>query len=106
MYSGKLELVTSMLTLLECLVKPLRIGDQQLQSAYRDLLLDTTGVRVLPMDRELIELAADLRAALRLEVPDAIHAASAVRERVTMFVTNDADFTRVQNLPVNILVAS
>lgn len=102
-FAGKMELNTSVLTLLECLVKPLRIGDRQLQSAYKNLLLDTKGVRVIPMDMELIEVAARLRADLRLEVPDAIHAATALLARVSAFVTNDVDFLRVPGLQTIVL---
>jgi predicted nucleic acid-binding protein len=97
------QVVTSGLTLLEVLVKPLRDGNAALANLYRQVLLGTLGLDCLPVDRAVLESAAQLRAAHHLKTPDAIHAATALGHGCTLFVTNDADFRRVPGLPVVVL---
>jgi predicted nucleic acid-binding protein len=46
-------------------------------------------------DLKIADYAARLRAAYGLRTPDALQAATAVAEKTTAFVTNDAVFTRV-----------
>jgi predicted nucleic acid-binding protein len=100
---GKQEIVTSDLTLLEVLVKPLRDGNAVLVTLYRTVLLGTTGFTCLPITRPLLEEAARLRAQHQLKTPVAIHAASALEAGATLFVTNDDGFRRVSSLGVAVL---
>ena len=95
-------MVSSELLVLETLVKPLREGDSTLESVFRSLF-DADEVMLVPTTRTLWEDAARLRAATGLKVPDALHAATAVRAGCTLFVTNDSDFRRVQDLSVIVL---
>jgi len=74
---GAIEVVTSELTLLETLVKPLRDGDQALAGDY-EKLLTATAVRLLPVTASVLRDAARIRAAINLKTPDAIHAATAL----------------------------
>lgn len=99
----KLEIVSSELAILETLVKPLREKDETLARIFRDLLLDSREVRLIPTTTAIWETAAHLRAVLGLKTPDAIHAASAVAARSALFVTNDPHFRRVRELSVVIL---
>jgi predicted nucleic acid-binding protein len=101
--AGTQEVVTSELTLLEVLVKPLRAGDMAMASLYRNLLLSTLMFSSLPVDRATLEAAAMLRAGLNLKTPDAIHAASAQKAGCGLFVTNDAGFRKVPGLKVAVL---
>lgn len=52
---------------------------------------------------QVFEDAARLRAEIGLAVPDALHAATALRADCALFVTNDTDFRRVHDLPVVVL---
>ncbi len=97
------SVVTSELTLLEVLVKPLRDGNTALASLYRTVLLGTAGFTCLPITRSILESAAQLRAAHQLKTPDAIHAATALAYGSSMFVSNDMGFRRVPGLPVVVL---
>ena len=101
--AGLLRCVTSELSLLETLVKPLRDGNLELASLYRQVLRGTSGLSCLPIQLAVIESAARLRAAHRLRTPDAIHAATAMESGCVLFVTNDPDFRRVPGLNVAIL---
>ena len=99
---GECEVVTSELTILEVMVLAFRNRDQAPTELHRGLL-DTEGFSCLPIDREILEVAAEVRARSRLRTPDAIHAASALRSGASMFLTNDAAFRRVDGLNVVIL---
>jgi predicted nucleic acid-binding protein len=101
--AGQPEIVTSELTLLEVLVKPLRDGNQALATFYRSLLLGTMGLTCVPIRRTILQGAAGIRAAHSLKTPNAIHAASALDIGCTLFVTNGSGFRRVSGLHVAVL---
>jgi predicted nucleic acid-binding protein len=95
--------VSSVLVLLEVLVKPLRAGDALLEEVYRDLLLDSAEYGLVSLDQDIAESAARIRAQHGLQTADAIHAATALEQHVDLFVTNDPAFVRVPGLPVALL---
>lgn len=95
--------VTSELTLLEVLVKPLKVGDATTATLFRTVLQHTPEVRMLPITPSLLEQAANLRATLGLRTPDAIHVATALVHRCALMVTNDRAFRRIPDLPVAVL---
>ena len=97
------HLITSEMTLLETLVKPLQIQDQALEASFRGVLLTAPEVRLAPITRAVLLRAATLRATTTLKTPDAIHAATALEAGCTLFITNDAAFRRVAGLNVTIL---
>ena len=101
--AGQFGIIGSVLVLLEALVKPLRAGDTLLLDVYRDLLLDSAEYRLVSLDDDIAERAAQLRAQQGLQTADAIHAATALQQKVRLFVTNDAAFARVPGLPVALL---
>ncbi|MHB1421855.1 MAG: type II toxin-antitoxin system VapC family toxin [Gemmataceae bacterium] len=101
--AGLASVVTSELTLLEVLVKPLRDGNSALASLYRTVLLGTVGLTSVPITRSILESAAQLRAGCKLKTPDAIHAATAMAHGSSLFVSNDTGFRRVIGLPVAVL---
>jgi uncharacterized protein len=73
------RVVTSDLTLLEVLVRPIRTGNATLARGFRRLLQSSPDIRLLPISHSVLERAAKLRAAVALKTPDAIHAASALQ---------------------------
>ena len=66
--AGRFVIVTSELTVLETLVKPLREGDAFLERLFRELF-DALEVRLIPATRPLWEEAARLRATTNLRTP-------------------------------------
>jgi predicted nucleic acid-binding protein len=99
---GNLTIVSSPLLALEALVKPIRDGNTEIESQYRELFA-SNAVRLLEASYEVFEDAASIRAETRLKTPDAIHAATAMRAECALFITNDTDFRRVEGLPVVVL---
>lgn len=95
--------VTSDLTLAEVLVKPKRENNQQLEEAYRQVLTPTKVWRNSPITREILESAAQLRAATSLKLPDAIHFATALAEGCDSFVTNHERFSNIPGIKVVLL---
>ena len=100
--AGQFTIVSSDLVILETLVKPLREGDTVVEMLFCSLL-DANEVSLIPATRPLWEDAARLRAETGLKTPDALHAATALYAECTLFVTNDADFRRFEDLPVVVL---
>jgi predicted nucleic acid-binding protein len=101
--AGQITVVTSELTLLEVLVKPLKVGDATTATLFRTVLKHTPDVQMLPITQAVLEAAANLRATLGLKTPDAIHVATALLNGSMLFVTNDSAFHRVTDLTVTVL---
>ncbi|MGH2493350.1 MAG: type II toxin-antitoxin system VapC family toxin [Ktedonobacteraceae bacterium] len=100
---GQLLVVTSELTLLEVLVKPLKMDDVTTATIFRIVLRHSPDVRMSPISQAVLEESARLRATLGLKTPDAIHAATAVLDDCALFLTNDPAFRRVPDLNVVVL---
>lgn len=101
--SGRFEIVCSEMVLLEALVKPFRVQDGLVIDLYRKLFRSRE-VRLIPATAHLWEQAAELRARLvGLKTPDALHAATALDCGSLAFITNDAKYSQVPNLPVELL---
>ncbi len=67
--AGRLQLVTSALTLLEVLVVPYRAGDNSLAERYEALLTRSRGLHMLDLSPELLRAAAQLRAVTGIKPP-------------------------------------
>ncbi len=100
---GQITVVTSELTLLEVLVKPLQVGDETTAAMFRIILRHSPDVQMLPITQAVLEEADNLRATMNLKTPDALHAATALLNHCKLFVTNDGAFRRASNLNVTIL---
>ncbi len=100
---GEFYAVTSMVTLIEVLVHPLRRNDAALARRYQEILLNAGGLSTLPLSREVAEGAARLRATHNLRTPDAIQMATAVNAGASFFLTNDSRLPSLANLRVLVL---
>ncbi len=98
-----IEVVSSVLTLKEVLVQPLKQGNNSLEQEYRDILLHSRGFRLHEVTAPIAESAARLRAQYNLRTPDAIHVATALDSGCGAFLTNDAAIRRVKELAVLLL---
>jgi predicted nucleic acid-binding protein len=101
--AGKNQIVTSELTILECLVAPYRLNDKSLEHDYERFFL-TPGLRVLSIDKDVLRRAAMMRAEHPpLKVPDAIHGPTAILAGCISFLTNDHALQNIAGLPVQLL---
>ena len=100
--AGRFAIASSELVVLETLIKPLREADEVLERIFRELF-DSAEVQLIPTTRALWEEAARLRAKTNLTTPDALHAATALHEKCTLFVTNDWAFGRVDGQTIAVL---
>ncbi len=100
---GEFRVVSSILTLTEVLVHPMRQGDHELADHYRRVLLQAKEVTTIPVSAEIAEDAAQLRARHNLRTPDAIQLATAIRSGASSFLTNDDRMPRLATLKILVL---
>jgi predicted nucleic acid-binding protein len=100
---NEFRIVTSFVTLIEVLVRPLREGRPDLAGQYRDILLQSPTLTAIPLDEGIAEEAAGLRARHNIRTPDAIQVATAIRAGASWFLTNDAELANLTEIPVLVL---
>ena len=93
----------SRLSMMECLVKPLRDQNSADVERYRGFFA-SAGLQIVEISSLVLETATLLRARHGLRTPDAIQAASAlsIKGAVT-FLTGDKQFSRVPGLNVRLV---
>lgn len=92
--SGSCSAVTSILSRLEILVRPLKEMRDDLANSYRFLLDTFPNLTQISIDREVADRAAEIRAASSMTTPDSIHLACALSAGASLFITNDSDFSK------------
>lgn len=97
---GALLGVSGVLTLTEVLTLPMKLGNKTLVIDYQDILMNSRGFRLFPIDSTTAQLAADLRARYNLKTPDALQVASVLHSGSQAFLTNDIGIKRVAELHV------
>ena len=95
---GKAIGITSYVTLLELLVKPIHEGRFDLVNKYRTIL--SGKLEMVPLDEIVSIKAAELRAKYGFRTPDAIQLASVISRKGDVFVTNDKGLKRVTEIRV------
>jgi len=100
---GKNLGTTSVVSLIETLVQPLKNGLHALAITYRDFLTGDPYLDLRAITAPLAERAADFRARYGLRLADACQLAAALEAKATVFLTNDTKFRRVTELTVLIL---
>lgn len=95
--AGRLRFTVTTITVAEVLTGPLQAGDHALAQRYRAIL---ESWQPIPLDLDIAENAASLRASLGLKLADAVQAASALTANAAALVTHDRDFSRVRALRI------
>ena len=98
--AGRIELLTSALTLLEVLVVPYRSGDHLLAERYEAILTRSRGVRMQDISRGHLRAAAQLRAATGLKTPDSLQLVASLAGGCTVFLTNDRELPPVPGIRI------
>jgi predicted nucleic acid-binding protein len=97
---GRIELVTSTVTLLEVLVVPYRAGDLTMAERYEAILSRGRGLTMVPLSRPVLRPAAHVRARYGPRTPDALQLAAALSGRCSAMITNDQRLPDLPSLPV------
>ena len=97
---GGFSFVTSTVTLLEVLVKPLRDGQTAIAKQYRDILTSAKSIEIIDVTTAISEQAAFLRAKYNLRTPDAIQLATAIELGADYFLTNDSQLKSFSEINV------
>jgi predicted nucleic acid-binding protein len=100
---GVVEGFSSTITFAEVLTIPKRLGAQEIENAYRQILLDSENFSMIDVTAEVAERAADLRATYKLKTPDALQIATAWTTGCDLFLTNDRALAKVNEIRVLIL---
>lgn len=98
---NRLEATTSIITMLEILVRPEAENNQQLVKQYETTLDQFPHLAIRPVDWPIARIASRLRGEnLSLRTPDAIHLATAMYNRCDLFITNDSKLKQVKGIKV------
>ncbi len=91
---GGCKAVTSTLTRLELLVRPLSKNRHDIVNTYKFLLDTFPNLEQIAVDRDIADKAAELRAGSGLATPDSLRLATALNAGATLFITNDSGFSQ------------
>src|SRR5258708_140230 len=86
---GHFIFITSSITLLEVLVKPLKEGQIKLAEKYINILTNAGGIEIFDVSNAVAIKATELRAKYNLKTPDAIQLATSIEYNADYFLTND-----------------
>ena len=97
---GKCEAIVSELSLLEIVVRPLQLGLEDVADEYETLLVHFPHVQLVPVSRQILFKAAELRAHYGIRTPDTIILATGIMCGATRVITNDEELGKVDGIDV------
>lgn len=103
MNRGDFQVTTSVITLTEVLVHPLRANNAELAAQYREILFEQENLKIISVSEAIAKEAAQLRASFNLRTPDALQLATATNQGASFFLTNDARLNSLPGLQVLLL---
>ncbi len=95
--TGRNAATVSAVTVMEALVRPIRLGTKEQRQHVVDFLSNFPNLQVLSVDFDVAEKAAVLRATYNLATPDALIVASGLLAGARHIVTNDDEWRRKLN---------
>jgi len=100
---GNFNAVTSILTLLEILVKPKRENNSILTERYKILFETFPNLQVKELNENIADIASSLRANYNINAPDAIQVATSLEVQADVFITNDTSLKKITEIKVLLL---
>lgn len=97
---GKVEAVTSSITLSEILAHPYKLHKIQEVFEIDQAIRNIPNLSIIPVDAGEARLAAYFRGKQSMRLPDCIHLACAVSREAEVFITNDHRLTPLGNIEV------
>jgi Predicted nucleic acid-binding protein, contains PIN domain len=96
----KNQFISSVVTLIEVLVLPLREGKTELAETYKQILTGSHSIEIVDINVDISVIAARLRADKALKTPDAIQVATAIYTSSDYFLTNDKRLKSINEIEV------
>lgn len=100
---SKYVAVTSIITLIEILVKPKMEGNIIAIGDYKDLILTFPNLTVMDINLKIVDTASDLRAKYGIKTPDAIQIAASIVGGAQSFITNDEGLKKIKDINIVLL---
>jgi predicted nucleic acid-binding protein len=101
--ADNLTFITSPVTLAECLIFPIRMGNTVVQQNFVDLILYGENTKFVSLNEIIAQQAAELRVRYNLELADAFQIATALVSNCDAFLTNDIRLQRVSEIRVLVI---
>ena len=100
---GNFLFQTSVITLLEVLVLPMRQNEHQLVEQYQNILCNSPSINISELNIDIAKSASGFRAKYGLKTPDSIQIATAVYTSAEYFLTNDIRLNAVKEIEILVL---
>ena len=102
--SGRLIALSSVITLVEVLPKPVESGNDELAKKFSNFLKTGKNIKLLEISANIAELAGNLRGRYpSLKAMDAIQIAVSIDAGADAFLTNDVKLKQIKALKVIVL---
>lgn len=101
--NGAVKGVTSVVTMMEILVKPKQEKNEQAIEEYKFTLQTFPNLKIKPIDFGIAEKAAELRAVYGIKPPNALQIAASLDEGAKAFVTNDEKLEQVEEIEIIVM---
>ncbi len=100
---GKNQAVSTVISLSEILVKPLEEENFNAAEDYKIMLERFPNFALVPIDSKMAFSSAALRAKYKIKTPDALQIAGAIQKSATLFITNDKQLKKIEEIKVILL---
>lgn len=94
------QFLTSTLTLVEVLVKPLKDGETKIVEQYKTILTNSEGIDIFDITIPISVKAAEIRAKYNIRTPDSLQVATAIECKADYFLTNDLRLKIISEIKV------
>ncbi len=100
---NRLRIISSPLTITELLIIPLKDENLHLIEVYKSLKSHINNIDFIDFSFDISITAANLRSKYNLSIPDCIHLATAIAEKVDVFYTADKEIKKVKEIKVELI---
>lgn len=98
-----IQIITSVITFVEVLTKPYKLGYNDIVNIYKDFFCNSKGFTVVDINMDIAELTAKIRAEFGFRLPDAMQLAIFEYSSCDYFITNDKQLKRYDDSRVHFL---
>lgn len=100
---NKFQFTTSVLTLMELLIQPIRINAAKLVEEYENIICNSKTISIHDFNIEIAKTAAKIRAEYGFKTPDSIQLATAISTNSDYFLTNDKQLKTFKEIEIILL---